>query len=1194
MFRATHLKTVTVLVTICSMIIINAAPVYGISFSDVSGYWARDSIVRLASLQIVNGFNGKFNPGGGVTRAEFAAMIVRALGMADQAETVKGIPTGYSDVAPGHWAAGFIVIARELGIISGYPDNTFQPSAPIRRDEITSVLVRALGISSADWMADPVKIFTDGDRIPGWAADAVKTAYNYKLISGFPDKTFNPQRNATRGETAVMIEKVLQQLDAEFTFYGKIQSIDLIGRAVTLDIQGQTETFTYLPAVEIRIQGNPAAPTQLQQGSNAFIVLDQDGNINYIQVEDVLAHAQSMKIPSARNIPAIPENGGNSSAAPGSGGPGQDLGLNKAADPNTGGRTGDSWVGVIAVTKPGAAGQVSDLIRSRGGQIKFSDQSVDVVCATVKGLLYEQLKVSPLVEELALDRQIKVKDVASPAQETSNVTTDISPGNSLNVTKEAIKAPEFVRVTHSDGKNQVIAVIDTGVDPGHPDLRKTSDNKPKIIDYRDFTRDGDIDTSSTAKPSDGIVYLANGLYYLGSIVSAGGQIRYGYLREVDIVDANGNGYDLNFNGSENDVFALILADSSKKGIFDTVYVDTNGNKDFSDEKPLHLFATGHEYASFTANNDQDRLNFALSEIAADNSKINLGFDGNDHGTHVAGIAAANGKIKGVAPGAQIMALKVLDAAGYGDLSTITEAMTYAASHGAKIINLSLGFPVNDNSGGSIPAKLLENLTQKYGVIFIVAAGNDGPGLSSVNIPDDATAALSVGAFITPEMWKADYGWDVPEEGLWFFSSMGPNRNGAVSPSIVAPGSVVSTVPMRNGKQYFLSEGTSMAAPHVSGAIALLMEVADRENLNVAPQVIKRAIELGARQVSGYQPAEQGYGALNLTMSWAELLSLHEARRYSVRTNNPDTSAGAGIFFRDGLPQRTTIYLTNNSGSNGKLKLNGSSWIKPEQNEVSLPAGKTRAVDIEVTVPEQKGMFSAFIKGANPDIYGDSLEVMATVINPYEIMAENDYRVKVSDTVGAAQFKRYFFRVPAGAQSIKAQLTVPQAAGRSKVFLYSPQGHLVGETEFAGVNPNGSSDTATTSANYPSPGIWEAVVYTSAGLSAYNLQNSSFSLEVSLDGVRSGAEQQTRRNVIIGVIPQRVVSGLTNYVTVQVRDRNTKRPFEGFIEIDGRLYFTRGGHVTLPWESQGDLVVRTVEDSALYTPWEFKFYMSTAG
>lgn len=1170
-------KTVIILFIICSMIIINTVPVYGAGFSDISGYWAKDSILRLASLQIVKGYNGKFNPKSGVTRAEFTAMIVQALGLADQADIVKGTPTGYSDVAADHWAAGFIVIAKERGIISGYPDNNFKPSSLIRRVEITSVLVRALGIAPTEEMADPAKVFVDGSSIPGWAAEAVKTAYNYKLINGFPDKTLSLENNATRGETAALIERVLQQLDLEFTFFGKIQDINQSGRSLTIDIQGQIESFTYVPDVEIRIEGNPAAPDKLQQGSNVSIILDRDGKINFIQAEGVLAQAQSVRTTSAGNIPKVITG----------------IQTDNTVRPNPGVLSGSSMVGIIAVARPGAAGQLSDLIRSEGGQIRFIDDEADLVCADVNEIFYEQLKANPLIEEMTLNQAVKVNDVTSPVDEIPNDPTNFIPGNSLNVTKEAIKAPEFVRVTRSDGKNQVIAIIDTGVDAGHPDLQKTSDSEPKIVDWRDFTRDGDIDTSSTVKPNGNSVYLANGSYSLGGIASAGGQMKYGYYREFDIVDANGNGYDLNFNGSENDVFAVILVDSLTKGVFDTVYVDTNGNKDFSDEKPLHLFSDSYEYASFNGDNGQNRLNFVLSEITSDYSKINFGFDGNDHGTHVAGIAAANGNIKGVAPGARIMSLKVLDSAGYGDLATITEAMIYAAAHGAKIINLSLGFPVSDSNGGSIPAKLLDNLTKKYGVIFVVAAGNDGPGLSTVTTPGDAAAALSVGAFTTPEMWKTQYGWEVPNESLWFFSSMGPRRDGAISPSIVAPGSVMSTVPMRNGKQYFLSEGTSMAAPHVSGAIALLMEVVNREHLDVTPEVIKRAIELGARQISGYQPAEQGYGALNLTMSWAELLSIKETNSYTVKTSNLKNTEGEGIFFRDGLPQKTTVYLTNNSDSHSKIKLSGTSWIKPEQNEVNLPIGKTRAIDIDIKVPEQKGMFSSFIKGDNVEAYGDDLEIMTTVINPYRLSRSNDYHLKINDTEGAAQFKRYFFKLPAAGQSVEVDLTVPQAAGRSKIFLYSPQGFLVSETDFAGVNPSGSMDTVTASVNYPSAGVWEVVIYTSAGLSAYSLHNSSYSLDVRMQGVQSSSEQQSTRNVIIGVVPQKITPGRINYVTVQVRDRNTKKPFEGFIVIDGGLYFSRGGHVTLPVENSGQLIVGTVEESVLYKPWEFRFSLPTA-
>lgn len=1171
MFKASCLKAAAAISMVIAFIFINVLPVRALVFSDITGHWARDPILRLSGMQIVNGFDGKFAPQAGVTRAEFAVMTVKALGLGDQARVVTGSVTGYRDVGPSHWASGFIIVARELGIVSGYPDGTFRPSAMIRRDEITSVLVRALKLKPADDMQDPRQVFTDGEDIPGWVYEAVKTAYDYRFVSGYPDGGFYPARNATRGETAVLIEKVLEHLGAQFTFYGIVQSVNTGAGLLTMDINGQVESFNYRPETQVRIAGKPAVAGDLKHGAGVLVIVDDDGYISFIQT-----------VEEGNPAPANTKAGRLS---------GDRQARSFRADESTDAPVTGDPVTLIITTVEGAAGKVAAYVQDLGGRVSLINDKVNLLIAQVREPSVGQLEASPLVENITRDRQVRAELLAA-AEEPGAGSDDSSPGRSLNATKEAIKAPQFVNLTNADGKHQKIAIIDTGVDVGHPDLRFTSDSNRKIIDWQDFTGEGDIDTGSVAVQDGRNVVLANGSYYLGDIASAGGRFKYGYLREIDLVSTHGAGFDLNFNGNESDIFGIIVADTRKAGIYDTVYVDTDSDYDFSDETPLGLFRTAPDYAGFAGKDGRDKLNFVLTRIDAGGSGINLGFDGNDHGTHVAGIAAANGRIKGVAPGAQLMVLKVLDSAGYGELSTIIEAMTYAATHGAKIINLSLGFPAGDSNGGSVPAILLNTLTEEYGVIFVAAAGNDGPGLSSVATPGDAGAALSIGAFNNPDMWKTDYGWDVPGENLWFFSAVGPRKDGALSPTIVAPGSAVSTVPLRKGKQYILSEGTSMAAPHVSGAIALLMEVAGRKQLEVSPAMVKRAVESGARTLPEYAAAEQGYGALNLTMSWVELLSQEEMPKHSVQVENMEGNNGPGIFFREGVPGNATIYIDNRSGKPGELQLSGSAaQIKPGQESVYVPPDKTRAVNVNIDVPEEKGLYSYFVSGDDPSVYGREIHVPVTVVNPYVLSGESGYRVEITDQEKPAQYKRYFFKVPDGAETLTATLTVPGGAGRARIFLYDPAGRPAGESEFAGVNPEGNTNEVLLTAKAPKPGIWEAIVYSSASLSAYNLSKSEYRLKVSLSGAGIGNADPDERDIVVGIIPGTIRPGKENSVTVQVRDRATKKPFAGFVEIDGRVYTVRNGRVTIPMAVTGEsaaVIVRTVPEFPGLKPWETRF------
>lgn len=196
-------------------------------------------------------------------------------------------------------------------------------------------------------------------------------------------------------------------------------------------------------------------------------------------------------------------------------------------------------------------------------------------------------------------------------------------------------------------------------------------------------------------------------------------------------------------------------------------------------------------------------------------------DRHGHGTHVAATvagtgAAAGGTRKGVAPGAQLLIGKVLDDSGTGDLSWGIAGMEWAVAQGARIVSLSLG--AGPSNGTDILSEAVNNLSASSGALFVVAAGNRGPAESTVETPGTATAALTVGA-VSKQDEVADR------------SARGPRLgDGAVKPELTAPG--VDIIAARAAgtslgqlvdDRYTAMSGTSMAAPHVAGAAALLAQ-----------------------------------------------------------------------------------------------------------------------------------------------------------------------------------------------------------------------------------------------------------------------------------------------------------------------------------------------------------------------------------
>ncbi|MFI7519960.1 S8 family serine peptidase [Micromonospora globbae] len=228
-------------------------------------------------------------------------------------------------------------------------------------------------------------------------------------------------------------------------------------------------------------------------------------------------------------------------------------------------------------------------------------------------------------------------------------------------------------------------------------------------------------------------------------------------------------------------------------------------------------------------------------------------DHNGHGTHTASTiagtgAAAHGQRRGVAPDARLVIGKVLDDNGFGDDSQIIRAVEWAAQR-ADVVNMSLGGEYPDD--GSDPLALaVDAATRAHGALFVISAGNSGGGISA---PGSAATALTVGA--------------VDRDGaLADFSSRGPLVDTSVAkPELVAPG--VDIVAARAAgtnlqdpidRYYEGSTGTSMAAPHVAGAAALLAQ----RHPDWTPDRLKAALVGAADPVTGVDPYAVGAGRLN--------------------------------------------------------------------------------------------------------------------------------------------------------------------------------------------------------------------------------------------------------------------------------------------------------------------------------------------
>jgi serine protease AprX len=231
-------------------------------------------------------------------------------------------------------------------------------------------------------------------------------------------------------------------------------------------------------------------------------------------------------------------------------------------------------------------------------------------------------------------------------------------------------------------------------------------------------------------------------------------------------------------------------------------------------------------------------------------------DPNGHGTHVAGIVGnsskADGLYRGIAPAANLVAVRVLDKTGMGTYADVLQGLNWVVKNKAKynirVLNISMyATPVAPYWAD--PYNLAVMAAWKAGIVVVASAGNGGPNPLSIGVPGNTPYIITVGAFtdnFTPANFGDDY---IPP-----FSAAGPTLDAFVKPDVIAPGAHVASLMKNNsylakeypdnriGGHYFKMSGTSMSAAMVSGVVALMLS----EHPELTPDQVKYKLTITAR------------------------------------------------------------------------------------------------------------------------------------------------------------------------------------------------------------------------------------------------------------------------------------------------------------------------------------------------------------
>jgi subtilisin family serine protease len=593
-----------------------------------------------------------------------------------------------------------------------------------------------------------------------------------------------------------------------------------------------------------------------------------------------------------------------------------------------------------------------------------------------------------------------------------------------------------------DGRGVLIGIMDSGIDVGVAGFDSTTGGRPKVLDLRDFSGEGLIPLRSVTPEGDSVAVAGRHLVGISRVRGrvAAGPLYAGVIRERAL--GNEAGSDLNDNGVDSDTLALIIGRASDGWV---LFADTDGDGSLADELPVHDYLVGRETFGWHRPGALAPLTLAVNLNERFGAPVlDLFFDTSGHGTHVAGIAAARGiggvpGFNGVAPGAQLLGLKIArnDFGGLTTTGSVMAALDYAIRFAAVrglplVLNMSFGVG-NEREGASRLDAMLDSVLAAHPeIVFVTSAGNDGPGLSTVDFPGSARRAITVGA---TEPWVlsagAKTGRPAPD-ALLFFSSRGGELG---KPDVVAPGIAYSTVPRWNVGDEFKA-GTSMSAPHVAGLVAILLSGSLDERHTVRAEDVRRALTGSARPVAGETAIDEGAGVPNVDAAWRILREPAPPAEFDVEVvGRPGMTAAFVIApIEPDTLVRFRIIRRRGAGSVALTLTSNAPWLRsPSALRLNGPVDTITLVQHPPW--QSPGVHVGVVTATANGVAGPLLTLVTTVVNPE---ARRAVPVRVVARLAAGALRRATFAVDSG-RPFRVRVAAASKGERLVAALHQPGG-----------------------------------------------------------------------------------------------------------------------------------------------------------
>jgi hypothetical protein len=771
---------------------------------------------------------------------------------------------------------------------------------------------------------------------------------------------------------------------------------------------------------------------------------------------------------------------------------------------------GESDVLLVIASMPGQNRRVAEAVSGMGGKVQFRDDDVDYLRARVPVDRVDELAAHPSVHsvDVVITDVSRAFGMASEPETGSPIRSGAGappvavgpPRSSTLVARPTsshvagptaaadtipvwppvlsdypitnrysprgdLRAAELLEANPTyDGRGVKVAQIDMNPDMLLPELQEAraldGTPLPKVVAYGTALDPDEEDDGRWLRMDDVVEVSAQSFSYGDTALVAprAGTFRIAMFDEakadtMGTYGAQGIEQDVNRDGNpegSSRLFAVLWDEST-----DDVWVDTDQDLDFTDEKALTDFRVRPEFGVFGTDKPdtpvRESIGFGV-QIDGDRKMVALNLGIASHASLVVGASVgsrgATGRFDGMAPGAQLISISEGGSA-YGQTeSTIRSVKEF----GADVVYFEQSSLITRDyllrDGRLVPTVIFDRLVEKYHPI-ILSPTHNYPILGGIDDFVMARGVIGVNGHEGKDNFFINHGVRVEhDDNLLITGGYGPMGNGALKPDVISPSNYVSTaqgwvegtaIPglFQLPPGYTIAGGTSTATPTAAGAVAMLVSAAKQAGVRYDPYRMKYAVTRGARWVDHLPAYKQGNGVLSVAGAWEILKALDGGppmveitgrapirHPYSHLLATPNE--GEGFYERDGWNVgdrgERILTLTRTTGPGGPMTFDVS-WAGNQHGTFSAPSTVTlplnQAVRVPITIaPKETGALTAHFTLTHPDVPGFAYRTLATVVVPEVLDAGGDFTVESKAEVPRPGIQSFFYRVPPGVTAVK--------------------------------------------------------------------------------------------------------------------------------------------------------------------------------